>query len=281
MSELALQLIAEAKEQKSTRLNLGRCGLSSIPEELFDLVWLEDLTLADDWIEYKAEDKLWDLHIGKNVGSWNKIQTIPQQIKQLTQLRRLSLAGNEIQNIQALAELATLQTLDLCFNDHIKDLEPLTQLQALQTLQLRKNCISDLRPLAKLRKLQIIELRENQIKDLSPLAGLTDLQGLFLSNNKITNLQPLAELEQLQALYVASNQISDLKPLLKLIMTGLPLTLEDAYKGSKIVVHDNPLPEHVKALIKQGNPAVIDYYQAAKHEEHDSLWRRYWCKWFS
>lgn len=281
MSELALRLIAEAKEQKSTRLNLGRCGLSSIPAEVFDLVWLEDLILADGWMEYKAEDQLWDLCIGKNVGSWNKIQTIPTQIKKLTRLRRLSLAGNQIQNIEALAELGTLETLDLCFNNHLQDLEPLTQLQALQTLQLRKNRINDLKPLAKLRKLQVLELRENHIKNLSPLAELTDLQGLFLSNNKITNLQPLSELEQLQALYLASNQISNLEPLLKLIMTGLPLTLEDTYKGSKLVVHDNPLPEHLQVLIKQGNPAVIAYYQAAKHEEHNSLWRRYWYKWFS
>jgi internalin A len=39
MSALALQLIREAKEQHLTRLDLGNCGLTELPDELFELVW--------------------------------------------------------------------------------------------------------------------------------------------------------------------------------------------------------------------------------------------------
>ena len=43
MSELALQRIREAKEQRLTRLDLGNCGLTELPDELFELTWLEEL----------------------------------------------------------------------------------------------------------------------------------------------------------------------------------------------------------------------------------------------
>ncbi len=45
MSELALQLIQEAKEIRATHLDLGNCGLTKLPDELFELVWLEKLVL--------------------------------------------------------------------------------------------------------------------------------------------------------------------------------------------------------------------------------------------
>jgi internalin A len=41
MSELALQRIREAKEMRLTRLDLGNCGLTELPEELFELTWLD------------------------------------------------------------------------------------------------------------------------------------------------------------------------------------------------------------------------------------------------
>ena len=40
MSERALKLIREAKETRATRLDLGNCGLSELPDALFELVWL-------------------------------------------------------------------------------------------------------------------------------------------------------------------------------------------------------------------------------------------------
>jgi hypothetical protein len=49
MSELALQLIAENKRTKNTFLDLGNCGLTQLPQELFDCVWLEELILDVNW----------------------------------------------------------------------------------------------------------------------------------------------------------------------------------------------------------------------------------------
>ena len=45
MSELALQRIHEAKQHRLTRLDLGNCGLTELPDELFELTWLSALSL--------------------------------------------------------------------------------------------------------------------------------------------------------------------------------------------------------------------------------------------
>ncbi|MBL7818443.1 MAG: hypothetical protein JNL70_25755 [Saprospiraceae bacterium] len=45
MSELALKRIRECKETRSKRLDLGNCGLTELPDELFELTWLEELYL--------------------------------------------------------------------------------------------------------------------------------------------------------------------------------------------------------------------------------------------
>ena len=47
MSELALKLIKEAKEKRATTLDLRWCGLTKLPNELFQLTWLEELLLSD------------------------------------------------------------------------------------------------------------------------------------------------------------------------------------------------------------------------------------------
>ncbi len=47
MSELALKRIREAKDKRLTHRDLGNCGLTELPDELFELTWLEELILSD------------------------------------------------------------------------------------------------------------------------------------------------------------------------------------------------------------------------------------------
>lgn len=42
----ALQIIHEAKETRAISLDLGNCGLTELPDELFELTWLEELILS-------------------------------------------------------------------------------------------------------------------------------------------------------------------------------------------------------------------------------------------
>ncbi len=43
MSILTLQLITENKQSRNPFLDLGNCGLSEVPAEVGELVWLESL----------------------------------------------------------------------------------------------------------------------------------------------------------------------------------------------------------------------------------------------
>ena len=47
MSILAQQLIAQNKSTKNSYLDLGNCGLTELPTELFECVWLEELILTN------------------------------------------------------------------------------------------------------------------------------------------------------------------------------------------------------------------------------------------
>lgn len=49
MSELALRLIEECKKTKSKKLDLGKCGLTEVPVEVGELVWLEELNFSNKW----------------------------------------------------------------------------------------------------------------------------------------------------------------------------------------------------------------------------------------
>ena len=46
MSQLALDLIHEAKRNRAKTLDLGNCGLTKLPDALFELVDLEVLYLC-------------------------------------------------------------------------------------------------------------------------------------------------------------------------------------------------------------------------------------------
>ena len=126
MSELAHQLIEKEKQEKTGQLDLGRCGLTELPDALFELVWLEELNLED-----------------------NKI----------VEISRACLPASPLQHLTA------LQSLKLtCYGT--VDLEPLQHLTALQSLKLECYGLVDLEPLQHLTTLQELDLSRNQIVDI-------------------------------------------------------------------------------------------------------------------
>jgi internalin A len=73
MSALALQRIREAKEQRLTRLDLGNCGLTELPDELFELTWLEELILCREIINYDTKSRKEFIIETKNKGDENQL----------------------------------------------------------------------------------------------------------------------------------------------------------------------------------------------------------------
>ena len=141
MSGLALQLIAENKRSRATFLDLGNCGLTEVPAEVGELVWLESLSLASEWSEW--DGRAWQEKKSRNTGDKNNRLIDIGPLGGLTRLRSVIVA--QVADLAPLAGLTKLQTL--CIWDATGcDLTPLASLTALQELLVLG--VTDLAPLA-------------------------------------------------------------------------------------------------------------------------------------
>lgn len=132
MSELALRLIAENKKTRAPFLDLGNCGLTEVPEEIGELVWLEELSFAKDcWDNGEMQES-------KNTGPANNIVHFPASFTRLQFLRTLRLDDNErLQDLSPLIGLVNLHNLYL-MNTHVSNISPLAELANLQALNVSK-----------------------------------------------------------------------------------------------------------------------------------------------
>ncbi len=292
MKERALKLIQIAKDKQLTTLNLGRCGLRELPDELFELTWLEELIISDIYHEYNYEKKKWD-SIGRDFkGEKNHIATLPSSLTKLVNLKKLAIGEstwknkgkveNKLEDISLLSELKNLTFLSLEDNE-ITDLRPLSTLSKLTELIIPSNNISDLSPLSRLSNLKVLVIFGNKINDISPLANLSLLTNVLASNNNITDLTPLASLSNLvsislnrnnifdveplskllnlDSVNLGDNQITNLKPLKSLISEKFPFVLNRHISSrSGISVENNPLEHPPIHVIEQGGQAVLTYF---------------------
>ena len=159
MFELALKLIADNKRSKAKILDLGRCGLTTLPEELAELVWLETLNLGDVWHDW-----------GPN---GNKTTIPPNK----------GTSNAAIQDISLLAQLPLLQVVALN-GTKVANLAPLVGLKKLRNLNALGCPLQHLQALAGISTLQLLMCTSTLIKNLSPLSGLNALQTLFLNSTQ-------------------------------------------------------------------------------------------------
>jgi internalin A len=222
--ELALQLIQEAKEQRLTRLDLGKCGLTELPDELFELTWLEELILSDRYWSYSLSERKGEWINSQNEGEANNLKSINPKIEILSAneipkwagLRRVTKlyinSQNNLSDLTPLKDLTQLQKLYV-YSTQVSDLTPLKDLTQLQNLYVSSTQVSDLTPLKDLTQLQQLYVSSTQVSDLTPLKDLTQLQQLYVYSTQVSDLTPLKDLTQLQQLDVSSTQVSDLTPL--------------------------------------------------------------------
>ena len=218
MPELALSLIAEAKRANAKTLDLGNCGLTELPDALFDLVELEELYLCSKGWSYdfeKKEDKRFE---SQNEGEKNNIKRLSPKIGQLKNLKTLLVNDDifgekwDLSDLSPLKDLAQLQLLYVN-STQVSDLSPLKDLANLQQLDVSDTQVSDLSPLKDLANLQQLYVYSTQVSDLSPLKDLANLQQLYVSDTQVSDLSPLKDLANLQLLSVSDTQVSDLSPL--------------------------------------------------------------------
>jgi internalin A len=210
MSELAQQLIEKEKKEKTGKLDLGNCGLTEIPKEVFELTWLEELSLSDVVIDGE------NVNYSQNKGGGNSLRykKLPLKIRRLEKLKKLCYGDlltsqGVLENADALATLTGIQTLYIISNK-ISDTRFLEGLTGLQTLSLILTSIRDISFLEDLTGLQTLDLRHNKISDIRFLEGLTGIQNLGLSSNQISDFSFLEGLTGLRNLDLSSNQINDI-----------------------------------------------------------------------
>lgn len=209
---IALRKIREAKEKKLTRLDLGCCGLRTIPKQVFELPWLEELSLAN----YKKAENL-SGYEPVNKGPLNLIESIPAELASLSKLKNLNLSGYDDSNSffrGGITELpndclpASLQVLDLSYNE-LTDIILLNHLQNLQELNLSGNQLKGIHGFEYFKKLKQLSLSKNRFSEVRGLEHLSGLQTLDLSENQLTEISGLEHLPGLQTLDLSGNQIRE------------------------------------------------------------------------
>ncbi|HEV7444242.1 MAG TPA: leucine-rich repeat domain-containing protein [Steroidobacteraceae bacterium] len=230
---IALDRIAREAEERTGFLDLGRLGLSALPEQLFALKNLRRLNLGRMF-----RDELRQWHESVSSFADNSFANDLDGLANLEKLQCLWLSGIDLERADAISALTSLQELD-CSLTQVRDIGPLKALPSLQKLncsstQVRNldslkalsnlqeiSCsftrVSDLDPLKALRKLQVLDFLYTKVSDLSPLKALQNLQQLGCSSTQVSDLGPLTKLPDLQRLHCSSTQVSDLGPLYALL----------------------------------------------------------------
>jgi internalin A len=218
MSELALKLIRENIEkhergEDATFLDLGNCGMTEVPEEIGECVWLEELVFSSKVGDWESE----------NSGDSNKIAVLPVSFSRLKKLKKLWLPRSSFNlnfkgtDLSTLESCVDLELLD-CSNSNVSDLSPLSNLIKLQIINCYSTKILDLSPLKHLNNLKDLNISYCRgLSSLAPLIGLNNLQEVDFSVTQVSDLSPLQHLKNLQGLkFSACTQISDLSPLKEL-----------------------------------------------------------------
>ena len=223
--ELALQLIQEAKEKRLTSLELGNCGLTELPDALFELTWLEELMLGDSGKKFDknqyTHSSIWRFGNETTIGVPNNLEKISPRIKKLQNLKSLQIYSDNmiispLCDISALKNLSNLECLVLS-STRVSDISALRELINLQKLFLNMTDVIDISPLKGKRNLQEIGLNSTHVTDISALRELKDLRSIYLSGGKVTDISPLKDLVNLKSLELSSTEITDISALKDLV----------------------------------------------------------------
>ncbi|MFZ4700980.1 MAG: COR domain-containing protein, partial [Candidatus Methylumidiphilus sp.] len=211
-----------------------------VPTEIGELVWLEELSFANEWLHDQLKER------SKNTGSNNKLMQLSPHLyplinpfSRLKNLKHLWLRGNNwgtidlaplsiLKNLEILdvsdtgaiifdplAELSNLESLNIS-QTKIANISQISKLINLDTLILSFTKINNFQSLVGLSNLRVISAAYTYVSDLSPLKNLTNLQSLDVSHTKVNDLSPLAKLIYLQKLTVSKTEVTDLSALVRL-----------------------------------------------------------------
>ncbi|CAL9058557.1 protein phosphatase 1 regulatory inhibitor subunit PPP1R7 homolog [Musa acuminata AAA Group] len=149
--------------------------------------------------------------------SFNEISSLHGLSKVSDTLKELYVSKNEVNKIEELEHLHSLQILELGSN-RLRVLENLQTLTNLQELWLGRNRIRMVN-LCGLKCIRKISLQSNRLTSMMGFQGCIALEELYLSHNGIQKMEGLSTLENLRVLDISSNKltmISDIDKLTRL-----------------------------------------------------------------
>lgn len=196
--------------------------------------------------------------------STNAISNI-QLIAELPELLTLNASKNQIANLEVFqnpAVLKNLQFLNLSGNKITKFTQ--VALPALRRLNLNENEISTIEGWNGHDTLEYLELRKNKLKKLAGLKNMKSLVELYLSENQISDFRGLADLPNLRKLYLRNNKIKKLLKPFPHLPSLYHLNLREN-QIEKIVEFDR-IEKHVKSITFTANPASDELGENAKKE---------------
>jgi Leucine-rich repeat (LRR) protein len=188
--------------------------------------------------------------------SGNRLQEIPDFLYGLTVLEELDLGNNRISRLEpALGKLTRLVVLDLSENRLTGLPEEIGALTQLRECHLYSNKLQDLpKSLCRLQSLALLDAARNLLNSLPPFdSRLTNLEYLDLSWNKLQNLPTgLAALTRLRRLDVGYNRLQSLGSELFSLINLEELYLE--HNDLSVIPAELAALPRLWALSIKGNP---------------------------
>ena len=240
-----------AKERNLTQLDLADCGLSELPEEVFELTQLRTLILGKN---YQHNESL---------SNRNKINFLPLELSLLKNLEGLGLAFNDFSEFPTvITNLPRLQTLMFNGNPLTIISPEISKVKHLRILGLGNAGLIDLpNEIGELRRLKILGLANNQLSRLpETLKNLQHLEQLGLASNNFSEIpEVIYKLTELQVLGLANNQIQ-----------ALPRHILQLKRLQKLDITSNPLPAQLIKVASKGYQG-IQYHFLQKANQRKKL----------
>ncbi|MCB0196253.1 MAG: NACHT domain-containing protein [Anaerolineae bacterium] len=136
-------------------------------------------------------------------------------IAHLHQLKKLDVSQTEIDNLQAIAPLVNLTELNLS-GCPVSDMTPLTHLSRLCKLDISNTKTQDISFLEKITQIQSLNIAGLSIKDLFPLDCLQKLTELIIDHTEVDDVSFITSFLELSHLGITGLRVSKLDPLLQL-----------------------------------------------------------------
>ncbi|MFK7769509.1 MAG: leucine-rich repeat domain-containing protein [Mariniblastus sp.] len=210
-------------------LRIGSCPFRNL-DFLKGLTRLENLNLyqSEELVDIKglAElPRLKELCLGygcKNLNDFVVFNSLPElqllEIKDcpsiesmrvfavLTKLKKLNLAGCNLQRLDGVENFAELEDLDLTGCTKLKNIEGVEQLSKLKNVQFKGCDLVDLTPLSNLHSLRAVGVQGNlRLADLMPIGGMSELVFLNLADcESLESLDGLQGMKQLDDLVLTN-----------------------------------------------------------------------------